>query len=156
MLVRFPIIDLALAVTWLISVWLPWRGVRRRAPPDEVAERALGASIILAQLNGIVTGTSIIIVGIGAFAVLVKQANSTQSYHATYAAMWAVTALGIALYTMSTLPTRAPSENLIRAKGIAVFCAMSLFFSLAAGVRFLLAVYGILFPGGSGTSLGGI
>jgi uncharacterized membrane protein len=139
---------------WLISVWLPWRG-RGTVPKDDVAERALGSSIILAQLNGIVTGTSIIIVGIGAFAVLVKQANGVQIYDAFYAALWAVVALGIALYTMSTLPTRALSRNFVRDKWVSIFCAMSLFFSLAAGVRFLLAVKAILFATGATTFVGG-
>lgn len=147
-LIRAPVIDLALAFAWLISVWLPWRGIQKQ-PPDDVAERALGATVILGQLNGIVTGTSIIIVGVGAFAVLVKDVNGAQAYDALYAALWAVIALGIALYTMSTLPTRAGSENFVKAKGVAIFSAMSLFFSLAAGVRFLLAVHAILFSGAS-------
>lgn len=103
----------------------------------------------MAQLNGIVTGTTIIIIGVGAFAALVKDVNGAQAYDAFYAAMWAVIALGIALYTLSTLPTRASSENFVKAKWVAVFSAMSLFFSLAAGVRFLLAVHAILFSGAS-------
>jgi hypothetical protein len=146
-LVRTPIIDIGLAFAWLVSVWIPWRGIHNRTNTDDVAERALGAQVILAQLNGIVTGTTIIIIGVGAFAVLVKDVNGPQAYDAFYAAAWAVIALGIALYTMSTLPTRASSENFVKAKWVAILSAMSLFFSLAAGVRFLLAVYAILFSG---------
>ena len=105
----------------------------------------------MAQLNGIVTGTTIIIIGVGAFAVLVKDVNGAQAYDAFYAAMWAVIALGIALYTLIPLPTRASSENFVKAKGIAILSAMSLFFSLAAGVRFLFAVQAILFSSASNT-----
>ena len=146
-LIRTPIIDLALALAWGISVWLPRRGTSRGGNTDTVEERTLGAQVILAQLNGIVTGTTIIIIGVGALAVLVnkKDVNGAQAYDAFYAAMWAVIALGISLYTLSTLPTRASSENFVKAKWVAIFSAMSLFFSLASGVRFLLAVHAILF-----------
>ena len=117
-LIRTPIVDLALALVWGISVWVPWRGIRRGVNTDTVEERTLGAQVILAQLNGIVTGTTIIIIGVGAFAVLVdkKDVNGAQAYDAFYAAMWAVIALGISLYTLSTLPTRASSENFVKAK----------------------------------------
>lgn len=125
--------------------------MQSRVNTDSIEERALGAQVILAQLNGIITGTTIIIIGIGAFAVLVKDVNGAQAYDAFYAAMWAVIALGLSLYTMSTLPTRAPSENFVKAKGIAILAAMSLFFSLAAGVRFLFAVQAILFYSASNT-----
>jgi hypothetical protein len=150
-LTRIPIIDLALALAWGISVWMPWRGPQSGVNTDDVEERTLGAQVILAQLNGLVTGTTIIIIGVGAFAVLVKDVNGAQAYDAFYAAMWAVIALGIALYTLSTLPTRASSENFVKAKWVAIFSAMSLFFSLASGVRFLLAVHAILFSGASTT-----
>ena len=149
-LTRSPIIDLALALAWGISVWMPWRGIQSRVSTDDVGERTLGAQVILAQLNEIVTGTTIIIIGVGAFAVLVKDVNRAQAdAHISYAVTWAVVALGIALYTMSTLATRTSSENFVKAKWVAIFSAMSLFFCLAAGVRFLFAVYAIQFSGAS-------
>jgi hypothetical protein len=157
LLVNWPFIDLILAAVWIFLVWLPWRhDSASKVIEDKTDERLLGATVILAQLNGIITGTSIIIVGIGAFAVLVKEHSGPQSYHTLYAAIWAVVALGTALYTMSTLPTRAPTQNFVRAKWVAILTAMALFFSLAAGVRFLFAVSSILFasdsalPAGSG------
>lgn len=142
---RSPTIDLIVAALWLMSVAAAWWNYPKRKEKDEVAERALGAAIIGGQLNGVITGSSIIMAGIVAFVALGSaKLIPPGSFHIFWAAVWAVTALGFALYTLSILPSRAPTENVVRSSGVATLSAMALFFSMAAGVRFVLAVSAFL------------
>jgi hypothetical protein len=138
--VQYPIVDLLVAALWIGHVVYLWRGIASQTEKD-VAERELGAMVIGSQLNGVVTGSSIIIAGIGAFAALSDELVPPYNWHAAYAAMWAVLSLGAALYTMGTLPTRTKTENFVQSRGVAIACTIALFFCLAAGVRFFLAVW---------------
>jgi len=62
--------ELIFLALWIIPVWMAWIGWDGTAAEENGAERQLGASVIHAQLNGVITGASIIIAGIGAFAAL--------------------------------------------------------------------------------------
>lgn len=144
---KYPIFDIGLLIIWLL--WLNWHWIDyKNADTQECTEeRALGAAVIMGQLSSIITGSSVILAGIGAFVALAKTPiEESAKYHVLYAAFWAVAALVVAIYSMGILPAHAPKTNFVRLRGIAFLCSMSLFFCLAAGVRFLLAVHGILFP----------
>jgi hypothetical protein len=142
----FPIIDFLAALLWFWSVNQAWRSKNTEGDVQEnVNERALGASVIMGQLGAIITGASIIIVGIGAFVALgIDQIGCPENLHLLYAATWAVFALCMSQYTMATLPTLAPRVNFVRVQSVALLSAMGLFFGLASGVRFLFAVGSIL------------
>jgi hypothetical protein len=99
----------------------------------------------MGQLSSVITGSSIILAGIGAF-IAIKSGNILypQNYHLFYTVAWAVLALGISVYTMGVLPTRTPNENFVRSPSVSILCSMALFFCLAAAARFLVAVWAIL------------
>jgi hypothetical protein len=140
-----PIVDLVFAVVYFWSVHQAWSEYTPSTKEIPVDERALGATVIMGQLSSVITGASIIIAGIAAFAALGQDAQSfPQKYHLFYAATWAVLGLSIALYTTGTLPTRAPNQNFVTSKGIAYLCSASLFFSLLAGVRLLFGIASML------------
>ena len=105
---------------------------------EPVEERALGASFISSQLSAVITGASVILAALGAFIAL---KNGTMDFQLRYSlflsALWAVFALGIALYAFGVLPHHAPKTNIVRVKGVAMLCSAALFFSLAAGFRFM-------------------
>lgn len=137
-LTTWPIIEVIVGVFWFGSVLSSWSAIPN-ADKEDVAERSLGATVILAQLGGIVTGTSIIIAGLGAFVALATDVPGVAG-HLRLAAVFAVLALAVALYTLAALPTRTPSINFVRSKPLALLCAMSLYFVLVAAIRFGLAV----------------
>jgi hypothetical protein len=142
-----PYFDLGVGLIWLLISQLTWIGYVPKQESDHTDERALGASVIMGQLSAIITGSSVILAGIGAFVALeTEDIVSPQNYHLTYAASWAVVSMGLALFTMGALPTNAPKHNFVRLRGIAILCSMGLFFTLAAGARFLFAVWSILIP----------
>ncbi|WP_119392714.1 hypothetical protein [Taklimakanibacter lacteus] len=146
MLASCPVGDLIALIAWLFFVVKAWRGWTHDTSADSLDERNLGATVILGQLNSVITGSSIIIAGIAAFVAIEEQEiGKPESYHLVYATAWAVSALAVALYTNGILPSYTPKRNFVQVKGIAVLCSVALFLSLAAGVRFLFAVWSILF-----------
>lgn len=141
-----PIIDVALSAFWFWSIDVAWSHISpESADREEVDERSLGATVITTQLNGVITGASILIAGVAAFVALKGSLPEFAAYDALWSAVWAVVALGIALYTLGILPARTPTENFVRSREVALFCGMALFFCLASGARFALAVLDILF-----------
>ncbi|BAV51274.1 Putative uncharacterized protein [Mesorhizobium loti] len=143
---NLPVPDIGLLIVWLLWLNWHWIGYKLNETEEDAEERSLGATVIMGQLGSIITGSSVILAGIGAFVALAKTPIAeTAKYHVFYAAFWAVLALAASIYTMGILPAHAPKTNFVRLRGIAFLSSMSLFFCLAAGVRFLLAVQGILF-----------
>lgn len=137
-----------LAVLWGWGVIRPWSKFEPPNTIDDVDERTLGAAVIMGQLNAVITGASIIVAGLGAFVALGwDKIGEPENFHLFYSAMWAVVAISISLYTMSTLPSRTLKENFVHSPGVALLCALTLFFSLSAGARFLFAVGTILIFG---------
>lgn len=146
-LLAFPWIDVALLLLWVGSTYRSWRGYTEGHIVDDVDERALGASVISSQLSAVITGVSVILAGVGAFVALESSPiQPEEARHLFLSALWCVCGLAVALYTMATLPTRTLKQNFVRSKPVAILCAMALFFSLAAGARFVTAVYSLLFP----------
>lgn len=140
-----PFVEIVAALLWAWIIHQQWRGYQPPPGIECVAERALGASVIVGQLNGTVSGASIIIAGIGIFVGLGDgDIGPPASHHLAYAALWAVLALAVALYTMGVLPTKVPSQNVVRSSSVAIACALALFFSVAAGVRFVFGFGSIL------------
>lgn len=144
--IKYPILDLIIALVWFWGVSSPWKNPSAPDGIDSLEERSLGAAVIMGQLSSIITGASIIIAGIAAFVALGKVTlDPSQKYHLLMAAIWSVSALGLSLYTMSMLPTRTFKYNFTNSSLIAKFSAMALFFALAGGVRLVLAIYSFLF-----------
>jgi hypothetical protein len=141
-----PIIDLLAAAYWFRTVMKEWKDVDPRLEEKDVNERSLGATVIMGQLNAVITGSSIIIAGIAAFVALGKTGIVyPQNFHLFYASVWAVFALVLAQYAMGTLPTRTRKQNFVSSSGVALLCAMALFFSLFAGIRLLFGIAWFLF-----------
>lgn len=141
-----PIIDTLFAGFYLWTLMKAWENVKPSLEKDDIDERSLGASVIMGQLNAVITGSSIIIAGIAAFVALGKSGiGSPQDYHLLYAAIWAVSALGLAQYTMGVLPHRTPKQSFVKSKDVAILSGMALFFSLLAGFRLLFGIGSFLF-----------
>ncbi|ESY22387.1 MULTISPECIES: hypothetical protein [unclassified Mesorhizobium] len=144
---NFPIPDIGLLAIWLLFLNWHWIGYKNNDSIDTKDERELGATVIMGQLGAIITGSSVILAGLGAFVALSKSPiEDAAKYHLFYATLWAVWALGISVFTLGVLPASTPKTNFVQLKGVAFLSSMSLFFCLAASVRFLLAVWVILFP----------
>ncbi|PBB96447.1 hypothetical protein [Mesorhizobium sp. WSM3862] len=143
---HLPVPDIGFLAIWLLILNWHWIGYRINEAREETEERALGADVIMGQLSSIITGSCVILAGVGAFVALAKTPIAEAAkYHVFYAACWAVGALALAVYTMGILPAHAPKTNFVRLRGIAVLCSASLFLCLLSGIRFLCAVWGILF-----------
>ena len=143
---HLPVPDIGFLLIWLLILNWHWIGYRISEAKEDTEERALGAGVIMGQLSSIITGSSVILAGVGAFVALAKvPIADAAKYHVLYAACWAVTALAVAVYTMGILPAHAPHTNFVRLRGIAVLSSASLFLCLESGVRFLFAVGAILF-----------
>ncbi|WP_163266469.1 hypothetical protein [Chelativorans alearense] len=143
MLTEWPVVELLLLAIWIaISIGF-WRGRPSEGGNEPDAnERQLGATVIISQMTGILTASSIIIAGTAAFAaILGTQPPANTAAHLRWAAAHAVAALVVAIWVMSALPTRVPTKNVLRSKWVAIFCAVSLFFALVAGVRFVLGIW---------------
>ncbi|MEZ2221523.1 hypothetical protein [Rhizobium sp. RCC_161_2] len=120
---------------------MAWKGYQQPNQKDEVDERSLGATVILAHLNGTLTSASIIAAGVGAFVALTPDKLSIFALaHLKLAAIFAVAALGSTVYTMAILPTRAPNTNFVRSKEVALFSTIPLICVTLAGARFVLAI----------------
>lgn len=144
-LAKWPILDLVLGWFWIRSVWAAWKDYQPPSEKDTVDERTLGATVILAQLNGAITSASIIVAGVGAFVALTPEKLDTFALvFLRLAAAFAVVALGSAVYAMATLPTRAPSTNFVRSKEIAIFSTVPLICVTFAGIRFVFAIWAYL------------
>jgi hypothetical protein len=137
----WPAVEIIGGIFWVGSVLAAWRSQPRPPTNETVEERELGATVILGQLNGIVTGTSIIIAGLGAFVALSSGDRALVTPHVRYAAIYSALALFVALYTMSTLPTRAPRINFVRDRAVAVLCASALYLVLVAAARFAVGMW---------------
>lgn len=141
LITTWPIIEGLLGFFWLGSVVWAWRA--QISPPldEDVDERALGATVILGQLNGIVTGTSIIMAGLAAFIALSSGDRTCVAPHIRLTAIFAVLALSLALYTMAILPTRTLRVNFVRSRDVAIFCSTALYLVLIATARFGIGIY---------------
>lgn len=140
-LIAYPIIDGFAGILWYSFTARAWENIPANLPRDCVQERQLGASVIHAQLNSIVTGCSIILAGNGAFiALALNNIKVTAKFHILFAIIEAAISLSLALYAFSILPSRSVAENFVRSKQIALFCSMALFFLLAAAFRFCLGI----------------
>lgn len=141
-LAKWPILDVLLAFLWIRSVWTAWKNYQPPTQKDAVDERNLGATVILAQLNGALTSASIIVAGVGAFVALTPgNLDEIALAHLRLAAAFAVLALWSAVYTMATLPTRAPNTNFVRSKEVALLSTIPLIFVTLAGIRFVFAIW---------------
>lgn len=144
-LANFPYWDVGAAVIWLLLVHCHWISYVSPTGTESVEERALGASFISSQLSAVITGSSVILAGLGAFIAIKDQSmDSSLKYSLFLSALWAVIALAIALYAFGVLPHHAPKTNVVRVREVAVLCSAALFFSLAAGFRFVWGVSGLL------------
>lgn len=144
LLICIPIADGIIALFWVFSTHIAWKGVEFTG--DSLSERELGATVIMGQLGSVMTASSVILAGIGAFVALADgNILAPERWHLSFAATWAVMSIIIVVYTMSTLPTRAPRENFVRSHAIAVLCSAASFLTVAAGVRFVFAMWSILF-----------
>jgi hypothetical protein len=144
-LAKWPILDLVLGWVWIRSVWKAWKHYQPPCEKDTVEERNLGATVILAQLNGAITSASIIVAGVGAFVALTPERLDTFALaFLRLAAAFAVVALGSAVYAMAALPTRAPSTNVVRSREIAILSTVPLIFVTFAGIRFVFAIWAYL------------
>jgi hypothetical protein len=153
--IRFPIIELVAAFSWGWLVLRPWKTAEMRQPDEatrakidhansDVDERNLAATVILAQLNAVLTVGAIILAGLGAFVALGDAIKYPTSRHLEWSSLNAGMALFLALYTMGTLPTRTPRENLVLSAPVALLSAMAVFFAFAAGVRFIFATFAFI------------
>lgn len=141
LLVAYPIAELVLLLIAITSVASHWRGLPAEKAEDSVNERQLAASVITAQLSGIITASSIIIVGVGGFAALLSgRLAGNLAAHIMWAAIFAVAGMAVALYSMATLPPRVEKHNVAYSKGVAILSATALFLALLAGVRLILAI----------------
>ncbi|TIT82968.1 MAG: hypothetical protein E5V33_07750 [Mesorhizobium sp.] len=144
--ITVPVIDLSIATFFIYATHASWRSVRPFENEKDTDERTLGATVILAQLGAVITGSSIILAGIAAFVALAGATiGELDKFHILYAAVWAVFAMALSLFTMSTLPHRTPTQNFVKSHGVAVLCSAALYFCLASSARFLVAVGSILF-----------
>lgn len=144
---NFPYWDVGVGIIWLLVLNLHWLSYVPPTGLEAVDERALGASFISSQLSAVITGTSVILAGVGAFIALKNGAMSFDLRYSLFlAALWAVLALAISLYAFGVLPHHAPNTNVVRVKGVAVLCSAALYFGLAAGFRFVWGVSGLLLP----------
>lgn len=118
------IIEGIVGVIWIYSVFWAWR---KAVAPDsavQLGERELAATVILAQLNGVITAAAIIMAGLGAAVALTSpDVKPDVSLHLYYAAMWSMLTLGIAVYTVSILPTRTISTNFVCSRWVAIGCS---------------------------------
>ncbi|WP_048646594.1 hypothetical protein [Nitratireductor soli] len=148
-LARIPIIEFVLFIAWWFVTAAQWRGLPVEGP-DELSldERQLGATVIISEMTGILTACSIIITGIAAFAaILGSQPPAETAPHLGWAALYAVVALFLALWVMSALPARVTRKNVLRSKSVATICAIALYLSLIAGVRFVFGIWSfVLWP----------
>ncbi|TIT76585.1 MAG: hypothetical protein E5W57_18470 [Mesorhizobium sp.] len=145
-LVIVPVIDLSIATYFVYSTHAAWRSAPPFENEEKTDERSLGAMVILAQLGAVITGSSIILAGIAAFVALAGAAiGEFEKFYILYAAIWAVFAMAISLFTMSTLPHRTTTQNFVKSHGVAILCSAALYFCLASSARFLFAVGSILF-----------
>ena len=145
--VNWPLLEAVASIIWFQAMGSAWRQQPAEGPPvTDSAERELGATVILSELNGILTGCSIIIAGIGAFVAIMQPSsiNPITASHLGWASIYAGLALGLSLYTMATLPTRVTSRNVLRSKGVALMCATALFFALLAAIRFMFGTVALL------------
>lgn len=126
-----PGLDIGIAAIWLlISIW-HWIGHQPDSSVEPPEERALGASVILGQLGAVITGASIILAGIGAFVALSNNLGDILAKnHIFYAALWAVVALGLAIFTIGVLP-RTPRGRTSFASGALPFYARCRYFSVS-------------------------
>ena len=123
---NFPYWDIGLAVIWLLILNLHWISYVPPAVAVSVEERALG--FISSQLSAVITGTSVILAGLGAFIALKSGATSFPLRYSLFlSALWAVLALAISLYAYGVLPHYAPRTNVVRVKGVAMLCSGALF-----------------------------
>ncbi|PLT97191.1 hypothetical protein BMJ29_04460 [Sinorhizobium medicae] len=146
--INWPLVEFAIAIIWFCSLGGAWKGQPKEGGAvSDPGERELGATVILSELNGILTGCSIIIAGIGAFVAIVQQPNCIDpitASHLGWAAIYAGLALVSSLYTMATLPTRVASRNVLHSKGVAFMCAAALLSALLAAGRFMVGTASLL------------
>ena len=141
-----PVIDLAAATSFIYATHASWRSIPAFKNEKDTDERSLGATVILAQLGAVITGSSIILAGIAAFVALAGTTiGDLDKFYILYAAIWAVFAMAISLFTMATLPHLTPTQNFVKSHRVAVLCSAALYFCLASSARFLFAVGSILF-----------
>ncbi|AYG66893.1 MULTISPECIES: hypothetical protein [unclassified Rhizobium] len=144
-LAKWPVLDAILGILWFRSVLAAWSGYTPPGEKDNEDERNLGATVILAQLNGALTTASIIVAGVGAFVALTPEKLEMFTVaHLRTAAVFAVIALCSTAYTMAILPSRTPNTNFVRSKEVALLSTIPLIGVTFAGVRFACAIWAYL------------
>lgn len=149
-LIFYPIVELVLLLGWGLAIRSPWKQWVGDASELKVEERALSATVILSELNAIITASSVLIAGIATFVALIANSNafsvvSEVKISIFYAAVWALFGLLMPLYTMATLPTRTPKENFVKSYPVALLAGGALVFPFLAGGRFVATLVILLY-----------
>lgn len=149
--VTYPILDIVLIIFVVGSTANAWRqatGIVEGEP--QVEERSLGSMIILSQLRGVITGSSIVIVGLtGAATLLPKEEliQSPVSGSVFIGAIFAITSLACALYTMATMSSKTRTQNPVMISSIAIMSSLSLVLCFVAASRLVIVIALVLFEG---------
>jgi hypothetical protein len=110
-------------------------------------ERGLAANAIASQLTGIITSSTVLLVLLGAVAVLTIEHKVTIAdvrAHLSNALLWSLLSLVISVYGLSVLPGYVNRYNVAKKSGIAIAAVLSLLcFAFSAG-RFWLTITSLL------------
>lgn len=150
-LVFVPLVDIAIGVLWYRKsdrAWRRWTGlpVEREEGSRQVQERQLAASVILAQIQALIVGASVILAGVGAFSALVEKETSLVQFSVVWSILWGLFALVGAIWSIGLLPHHTLRTNFLVLHNVAIMLQMSLFCVCAAAARFMVGVI-VLFTG---------
>lgn len=137
-----PVLDLTIGAVVVYLTHLFWSGSGVQGTGEGVDERQLAATVILGQLSGIITASTVVLAGIGAMAALgATGLPAAARAHLFWAATWILLSLVAALWAMGTLPPQVNRVNVAKSHITALFTFGAFYLFIVACVRLGLGIW---------------
>jgi hypothetical protein len=142
---HYPIIETAVVVGVGIFYFKVWGQVDSRE--GDTAKRTLGATVVIGQLNGMITASSLTLALIGAINVaLLGSANLSVKTNAFWAMIFVFLSIVFSLLTYASMTTYIREYNVALTRHIVILTAISLLVFAIGLMRLIFAVWGYVWP----------
>ena len=149
---NYPIIETIIVVVVVIIYYRAWSGVD--LSETDAAKQSLGATVVIGQLNGIITSGSLTLALIGAISaalfgsadVSVKAPDIAVKVHAFWAMILVFVSIIFALASYGVITTYLKDHNVALHRQIVILTAISLLVFAMGLMRLILAISGYVWP----------
>jgi hypothetical protein len=139
---NYPLIEAVIVIVLITLYYNVWRHVDSREV--DIGKRSLGATVVIGQLNGLITSGSLTLALIGAInaGLFASSTNFSVKHHAFLAMILVFLSIISSLFSYSLMNRYIIDHNVARQRTIVISTAISLGLFAMGLLRLILAVSG--------------